>query len=102
VGRDSPGSGNWTHQKVSTTSANGVVMIRNVVDPSMTANLPESSSSNGIAVVVCPGGAFRALPWVAYMQKAYMFKQMGDSGKICAWYPEARYIIALPREERRR
>jgi hypothetical protein len=29
----------------------------------MTAYLPEPSASNGIAVVVCPGGAFRALSW---------------------------------------
>lgn len=38
-------------------------MVRNVVDPSMTVYLPEPSMSNGIAVVVCPGGAFRALSW---------------------------------------
>ena len=28
-----PGSEGWTHQEVSTTSANGIVAIRNVVDP---------------------------------------------------------------------
>jgi dienelactone hydrolase len=58
-----PGSEKWTHQEVSTSSANGIVIIRDVVDPSMTAYLPEPSTSNGIAVVVCPGGAFRALSW---------------------------------------
>ena len=58
-----PGSENWTHQEVSTSSASGIVLIRDVVDPSMTAYLPESSTSNGIAVIVCPGGAFRALSW---------------------------------------
>jgi dienelactone hydrolase len=58
-----PGSETWTHQEVNTTSANGMVTIRDVVDPSMTAYLPEPSISNGIAVVVCPGGAFRALAW---------------------------------------
>jgi len=56
-----PGSEGWTHQEVSTTSANGIVAIRNVVDPSLSVYLPEPSSSTGIAVVVCPGGAFRAL-----------------------------------------
>jgi acetyl esterase/lipase len=60
---EAPGSEKWTHQEVSTSSANGVVTIRDVVDPSMTAYLPEPSTSNGIAVVVCPGGAFRALSW---------------------------------------
>jgi acetyl esterase/lipase len=58
-----PGSGKWTHQEVVTSSANGITMIRDVVDPSMTAYLPDPPTSNGIAVVVCPGGAFRALAW---------------------------------------
>jgi acetyl esterase/lipase len=58
-----PGSEQWTHQESRTSSASGTVMIRDVVDPSMTAYLPEPSSANGIAVVVCPGGAFRALSW---------------------------------------
>jgi acetyl esterase/lipase len=58
-----PGSESWTHQEVVATSANGIATIRDVVDPSMTAYLPEPSTSNGVAVVVCPGGAFRALAW---------------------------------------
>jgi dienelactone hydrolase len=58
-----PGSEQWTHQEVITSSANGIATIRDVVDPSMTAYLPDSSTSNGIAVIVCPGGAFRALSW---------------------------------------
>jgi len=56
-----PGSEEWTHKEVSTTSANGIVTARNVVDPSMTVYLPEASTATGIAVVVCPGGGFRAL-----------------------------------------
>ncbi|MBN1972939.1 MAG: alpha/beta hydrolase fold domain-containing protein [Sedimentisphaerales bacterium] len=31
------------------------------VQPTMTAYLPDESKSNGTAVIVCPGGAFRAL-----------------------------------------
>jgi hypothetical protein len=58
-----PGSEEWTHREVVTSSANGIAMIRDVVDPSMAAYLPDPSNSNGIAVVVCPGGAFRALAW---------------------------------------
>jgi dienelactone hydrolase len=58
-----PGSEQWTHKEISTSSASSIVMIRDVVDPSMTAYLPDSSMSKGIAVVVCPGGAFRALSW---------------------------------------
>jgi acetyl esterase/lipase len=58
-----PGSEQWTHEEVVTSSAKGINMIRDVVDPSITAYHPDSSTSNGIAVVVCPGGAFRALAW---------------------------------------
>jgi dienelactone hydrolase len=58
-----PGSETWTHQETVTSSANGIATIRDVVDPSMTAYLPEASTANGVAVVVCPGGAFRALAW---------------------------------------
>ena len=56
-----PGSETWTHQEVITTSANGIVTIRDVVDPSMTAYLPEPSTSTGIAVVV-RGTAFGEKP----------------------------------------
>jgi dienelactone hydrolase len=58
-----PGSEQWTHKETSTSSTSGIIIIRDVVDPSMTAYLPEPPTSNGIAVVVCPGGAFRALSW---------------------------------------
>ena len=58
-----PGSEQWTHKEITTSSASGIVIIRDVVDPSMTVYLPEASTSNGVAVVVCPGGAFRALSW---------------------------------------
>ena len=40
-----PGSEQWTHQEVITSSANGIATIRDVVDPSMTAYLPDSSTS---------------------------------------------------------
>ena len=39
------------------------MIIRNVVDPSMSVYLPEPSVANGMAVIVCPGGAFRVLNW---------------------------------------
>lgn len=58
-----PGSEDWTHQEARTSSAAGTTMIRDVVDPSMTVYLPDPAISTGVAVVVCPGGAFRALSW---------------------------------------
>jgi acetyl esterase/lipase len=38
-------------------------MVRNVVRPTLTAYLPESSKAVGTAVIICPGGAFRFLSW---------------------------------------
>jgi acetyl esterase/lipase len=39
-------------------------VIRNVDQYTLTAYLPEESKANGTAVIVCPGGAFRALSWM--------------------------------------
>ncbi|MBN2319047.1 MAG: hypothetical protein JXR49_08215 [Acidobacteria bacterium] len=36
-----PGSGKWAHTEAVTSSAGGTAMIRDVVDPSMTAYLPD-------------------------------------------------------------
>lgn len=99
-----PGSEQWTHKENSTSSASGIVMIRDVVDPSMTAYLPDSAMSKGIAVVVCPGGAFRALSWesegvavakwlnqhgmAAFVLK-YRLLKTGDQGRMPFYMPGA-------------
>jgi dienelactone hydrolase len=56
-----PGSEGWDYQEVSSSFPGGGTIIRNVVDPSVTVYLPEPAKANGMAVVVCPGGAFRML-----------------------------------------
>jgi acetyl esterase/lipase len=38
-------------------------MVRNVVEPSLTAFLPAPGAGNGAAVIVCPGGGWRLLAW---------------------------------------
>ncbi|HEY7767805.1 alpha/beta hydrolase [Longimicrobium sp.] len=56
-----PGSENWTHQeKVYEDTPVGTV-IQNVVTPTLTAFLPDSSNATGTAVIIAPGGAFIAL-----------------------------------------
>ena len=56
-----PGSENWDYQeKVSTFPGRGSI-VQNVVDPTMTAYLPDPSTANGAAVIICPAGAFRML-----------------------------------------
>ncbi|HWX43047.1 MAG TPA: alpha/beta hydrolase [Blastocatellia bacterium] len=39
------------------------VMLRNVSDPSLTVFAPDAAKANGVGVIVCPGGAWRALAW---------------------------------------
>lgn len=41
----------------------GTAMLRNVSDPTLTVFPPTSGKSNGIGVVVCPGGGWRILAW---------------------------------------
>ena len=57
-----PGSENWTHKEVRSTGP-GEITIRNVIQPTLTAFLPEPSTATGTAVIVCPGGGFRFLSW---------------------------------------
>jgi len=54
-----PGSENWTQQE--TESDFGERIIRNVVDPTLTAYFPPSGTANGTAMIVCPGGGFHML-----------------------------------------
>jgi hypothetical protein len=56
-----PGSESWTHQEKSSAFPGGGTIVQDVVDPTLTAYLPDPSIANGAAVIVCPGGAFRML-----------------------------------------
>jgi acetyl esterase/lipase len=53
-------SWNWTEQE-NKTNAFGTRVVYNVVDPSLTAYLPDPGKANGTAVIICPGGAFHTL-----------------------------------------
>src|SRR5262249_48856694 len=59
--KDAPGSEKWTQEEVEFRSALFGKIVRNVVQPTLTAFLPERSKANGAAVIVCPGGGFRFL-----------------------------------------
>jgi len=58
-----PGSENWTQKELETKDSNGLRIVRNVVQPSLTAYLPAPGSATGTSVVIAPGGAFRMLSW---------------------------------------
>jgi acetyl esterase/lipase len=58
-----PGSETWTQKEVEYLDSGKRKMIRNVVQPTLTAYLPNRSRSNGTAVIICPGGGFRFHSW---------------------------------------
>jgi len=56
-----PGSENWDYQEKTSSFPGGGSIVQNVVNPTITAYLPDPSMANGAAIIVCPGGAFRIL-----------------------------------------
>lgn len=57
-----PGSENWTwHEQTVYSPAFHTRVVLNVSRPTLTVYLPEASTANGAAVLVCPGGGFHFL-----------------------------------------
>ena len=56
-----PGSEDWDYQEKTSSFPGGGSIAQNVVNPTITAYLPDPSIANGAAIIVCPGGAFRML-----------------------------------------
>lgn len=55
-----PGSENWTQQE-TVGNLFGQRIVRNVVDPTMTAYFAPAATANGTAMIVAPGGGFHML-----------------------------------------
>lgn len=66
-----PGSDHWTHAERTVNLPDGEQRVVNVTVPTLTPFLPDSSSANGTAMIVAPGGGYRMLSmesegiWVA-------------------------------------
>src|SRR5258708_17054106 len=58
-----PGSENWNYEEGVPQDA--AHPFSNVTHPTLTAYLPDPSSANGTAVIICPRGGFRQL-WVSH------------------------------------
>ena len=56
-----PGSEDWNYQEKTSSFPGGGTVVQNVVDPTLTVYLPDPSTANGAAVIICPAGAFRML-----------------------------------------
>jgi acetyl esterase/lipase len=55
-----PGSEYWTQQETSIGEGSDRV-VRNVVNPTLTAYFPPRDKANGTAVIICPGGGFHTI-----------------------------------------
>ena len=58
-----PGSETWVRKEIEYRTGQGKAMVRNVVQPTLTAYLPEREKATGTAMIVCPGGAFLFHSW---------------------------------------
>jgi hypothetical protein len=56
-----PGSENWTFTEKVTEGPGGGKSYSNVVEPTLTAYLPDPAKATGPAVILCPGGGMRML-----------------------------------------
>jgi hypothetical protein len=55
------GSEDWTFSERVTEGPGGSKVYSNVVNPTLTIYLPEKAKANGVALILCPGGAMRML-----------------------------------------
>jgi acetyl esterase/lipase len=96
------GTTDWpeTEQEVTIPGGLPLKVVRNVSRPTLTAYYPEPSTINGLAVIVCPGGAFHFLAieqegiqvaeWLtargitAFVLK-YRLLHTGDDFPACVW-----------------
>jgi hypothetical protein len=56
-----PGSEAWTQKEKTVENTPLGIVVFNVVDPTLTAYLPERAKATGTSVLIAPGGAFVAL-----------------------------------------
>jgi len=56
-----PGSEDWTFSERVMEGPGGSKTYSNVVNPTLTIYLPDPAAANGVAIILCPGGAMRML-----------------------------------------
>jgi acetyl esterase/lipase len=107
-----PGSEAWSYPETDTVGPQDTVRrIGNITRASLLAYLPEASSANGTAVIVCPGGGFRYLAFdyegtdvaawlnsigVAAFVLKYRVARTGDAGEKDAAVMAERRTAVLP------
>jgi acetyl esterase/lipase len=77
-----PGSEEWTFSEKVATGPDGTKIYSNIVEPTLTAFLPDPAKANGVAVVLCPGGAMRMLAFNEPEQTAQKLNARGVAAFI--------------------
>lgn len=77
-----PGSEDWTFSERVTEGPGGSKVYSNVVNPTLTIYLPDKSRANGVALILCPGGAMRMLGFAEPEQTAEWLNSKGIAAFI--------------------
>jgi acetyl esterase/lipase len=87
-----PGSEDWTQKESEFTHPQMTgLMVRNVVDPTLTVFKP--SKPNGTAVIVCPGGGFH---WLSYQSEGVEVAQWLAARGVTAFVLKYRLVNTGP------
>lgn len=87
-----PGSEDWTFNERVTEGHGGSKVYSNVVNPTLTIYLPDKSRANGVALILCPGGAMRMLGFAEPEQTAEWLNSKG----IAAFILKYRVVPDVP------
>jgi hypothetical protein len=87
-----PGSEDWTFSERVTEGPGGSKIYSNVVDPTLTVYLPNPAKANGVAVILCPGGAMRMLGFAETERTAEWLNSKG----IAAFILKYRVVPDVP------
>ena len=77
-----PGSEDWTFSESVMEGPGGSKTYSNVVDPTLTAYLPDAARANGAAIILCPGGAMRMLGFAEPERTAQWLNSKGIAAFI--------------------
>jgi hypothetical protein len=77
-----PGSEDWTFSERVAEGPDGSKTYSNVVIPTLTIYLPDQAKANGVAVILCPGGAMRMLGFAETVRVAERLNSKGIAAFI--------------------
>jgi predicted esterase len=77
-----PGSEDWSFSERVIEGPGGSKIYSNVVNPTLTVYLPDAVKANGVAIILCPGGAMRMLGFAETERTAEWLNSKGIAAFI--------------------